>query len=129
MEDLLVRTWEQLAGRSTGPLTFRLVVQPLVAFFLGLRSGMKDAHHGRPFFLKTMIVDPTQRRALQREGWEEVGRLFILANIIDVIYQLIVFHWVYPIQSLIVGVLLAIVPYLITRGIANRIARRVHRKA
>jgi hypothetical protein len=129
MEDLLVRTWEQLVGREHGPLTFRLVVQPLVALFFGLRSGLRDAREGRYAYLKTALKDPSQRRALAREGWEDVGRLFVVAIAIDVIYQLIVFRWVYPVQSLIVAVVLAIVPYVIVRGLANRFARRSRLRA
>jgi hypothetical protein len=129
MEDILARTWEQLIGRQYGPLTFRLVVQPLVAVFFGLRSGLRDARERRPAYLHTALKDPSQRRELARQGWEDVGRVFVLAIAFDVIYQLIVFRWVYPVQSLIVGVVLAIVPYVIVRGVANRVARRSHLRA
>ena len=43
VEDMIARGWEQLVGRDHGPLTFRLVVQPLVAVFFALRSGLRDA--------------------------------------------------------------------------------------
>ena len=49
MEDIISRGWEALyAARIGGPLTFRLLIQPVVAVFLGIRSGLKDAKEGRP---------------------------------------------------------------------------------
>jgi hypothetical protein len=41
-----------------------------------------------------------------------------------VIYELIVYRWVYPGQALIVAVVLAIIPYLLVRGPVTRVARR-----
>jgi hypothetical protein len=41
----------------------------------------------------------------------------------DVIYQLLVFKTFYPAQALVVGLLLAFVPYLIIRGLVLRVAR------
>ena len=42
----------------------------------------------------------------------------------QVIYDVIVYRWVYPGQALIVAAVLAFVPYLMIRGPATRIARR-----
>ena len=59
----------------------------------------------------------------------DIGRLFILAVVLDCLYQLLEFRWVYPIQALIIGFVLAIVPYILIRGPANRLAnRRVARR-
>jgi hypothetical protein len=51
------------------------------------------------------------------------GRVFALAVVLDVVYQLYVLHFVYPLQSIAVAFLLAIVPYLILRGLVTRAAR------
>jgi len=48
----------------------------------------------------------------------------VIAIVLDVIYQIIMFHRVYPLQSLFLAFLLAIVPYLVLRGPVSRIARR-----
>jgi len=64
---------------------------------------------------------------LLREGWKSTARVFLLAVIMDVIYQLIVQHWIYPGEVLIVAVLLAIVPYLLIRGPVTRVAERWRR--
>ena len=42
---------------------------------------------------------------------------------LDVAYQLYVLHTVYPIQALAVAFILAIVPYLVLRGLVTRLAR------
>ena len=60
---------------------------------------------------------------------EDIGRVFIIAVVIDFIYQTIVFRWFYPSQALIVAAALAILPYLIFRGLLNRIGQRSHRRA
>ena len=125
MEDIISRGWDDLVARVGGPLTFRLVIQPAVAVFLAVRSGLKDAREGRPVFFWTMVLNPAERRYLLRQGWKDVGKLFIVAVVLDVIYQIIVLHGVYAGQLLIVATTLAIVPYLVVRGLTNRIAARI----
>jgi hypothetical protein len=41
MEQLLERIWHDLGGRVGGPLTFRLIIQPIVAIFLAVRAGFE----------------------------------------------------------------------------------------
>jgi hypothetical protein len=122
MEDVLARIWENLGGRVDGPLSFRLTLQPVMAAFFAIRAGLKDARRGRPAYFWTILTIPEERRALLHEGWKDVMKVFLLALGLDVVYQLIVFRWLYPFEMLIVAVLLACVPYLLIRGPANRIA-------
>jgi hypothetical protein len=51
------------------------------------------------------------RRELLREGWKDVAKVFIMAVIIDCIYQFIVLRWFYPGEVLLVGIILALLPY------------------
>jgi hypothetical protein len=125
MKEFLVRTWQDLVGRVGGPMTFRLILQPLVAAIIAVRSGLKDAREGRPAYFWAVFTDPDDRRRMLREGWKDVAKVFIMAVVIDFIYQLIVFRWFYPGQAVIVAVVLAIVPYLLIRGPVNRIVRRL----
>ncbi len=127
MDDLLTRLWENLGGRIGGPLTFRLILQPLVAAALAIRAGLLDARTGRQPYFWTILTNPAHRRDLLREGWKAVANVFAVAVVIDVAYQLIVFRWVYPGEVLIVAFLLACVPYLLIRGPANRIASAFRR--
>ncbi len=62
-----------------------------------------------------------------REAWKHVGKVFIVAIIVDVIYQFIVERWVYPFEAVMVGAVLAVLPYFIFRGLVNRILRRRYR--
>jgi hypothetical protein len=70
-----------------------------------------------------IVTDPIHRRELLRESWHDVARLFVVAVIIDMVYELIVFRWIYPGQALIVAAILAFPSYLLLRGPADRIAR------
>jgi hypothetical protein len=125
MDEVLARIWENLGGRVGGPMTFRIVLQPVVASVLAIRAGLLDARTGKPPYFWTILVSPADRRELLREGWKAVAKVFTLAMIIDVAYQVMVFRWVYPGELLLVAFLLACVPYLLIRGPANRIARGV----
>jgi hypothetical protein len=49
--------------------------------------------------------------------------VFVLAQVLDVVYQIIATRFVYPGEALVTAVLLAIVPYLVMRGLVTRIAR------
>jgi hypothetical protein len=127
MKDLLARVWMNLGDRVGGAMTFRIILQPTMAALLALRAGMKDAREGRPPYLWTVLTDPKQRADLLREGWKAIARVFLLAVVMDVIYQWIVFTWIYPGELLLVAILLAVVPYVLIRGPVNRIARQWRR--
>ena len=124
MDEILRRVWENLIGRSTGPINLRLLIQPSVAIFFAVRSGLKDAREGRPAFFWGVVFKPGHREELLKQGWKDVGKVFIAAMVLDAIYQLIVHRGVYVLEMLITATALAIVPYLLVRGPVNRIARR-----
>jgi len=128
MRDMLLRGWMNMIERVGGPMTFRIILQPAMATLLGVLGGIRDAHEGRPPYFWSLLTDPLQRADLLRAGWKAVARVFLLALIMDIIYQLIVQRWIYPLESLIVAILLAVVPYLLVRGPVNRIARLWLRK-
>jgi tryptophan-rich sensory protein len=50
--------------------------------------------------------------------------VFVLALILDVVYQIVATRFVYPGEAIITAVLLAIVPYLTLRGLVTRLARK-----
>ena len=109
-------------SRTTGPLKFRFLLQPLMSIFLAIRSGLKDSREGKPAFLWEFCEDPALRRELISECWKSVGKIFILAVVLDCIYQVIVLRWIYVFDALVVALFLAIIPYVIIRGPINRIA-------
>jgi hypothetical protein len=128
MKDMLARVWMNLGDRVGGPMTFRIILQPTMAALLALRAGLKDSRDGRPPYFWTVLTDAANRTDLLREGWKAIARVFLLAVIMDVIYQWIVARWIYPLEVVVVAILLAVVPYLLIRGPVNRIARRWRRK-
>jgi hypothetical protein len=121
MEDTLARIWHDLGGRIDGPLSFRLLIQPAVAAVLAIRAGWQDAKAGRAAYFWSVLTDADARRELLREGWKAVAKVFVLAAVLDAVYQILVFRWVYPTELLIVAFMLACAPYLLIRGTANRI--------
>jgi hypothetical protein len=128
MDHILARVWENLAARIGGPLSFRLVLQPLVATILAVHAGVQDARASRPPYFWSILTDAAHRRELLREGWKAVAKIFVLAVVIDTTYQVQVFRWIYPSELLIVAILLACVPYLLVRGPINRIAAAKNRR-
>lgn len=123
LQDLLNRVWSDLAARPSGPLHFRFLLQPLMAGILAVRHGIRDARVGRPPYLWAIMTDPAQRRSRFREGLTATARILALALLLDGIYQVIVLHAFYPGEALIVAVLLGLIPYLMLRGPADRLAR------
>jgi hypothetical protein len=121
VEEWLMSHWEELMGRPSGPLFFRLVLQPLVAAVLAIRAGRTDARERRRAFLWVFVREPEKRRMLLGEAWRDIGRLFLIGVGLDIVYQLIVLHGLRPVQSLIVATALAVLPYLVVRGLTNRI--------
>jgi len=123
MDDTLARIWEHLVGRLSGPLTFRLLLQPTMSSLFAVRDGLRDARAGRSPFLSTILSHPDDRRRLIREGLTAIGKLAVTAIVIDFVYQLIVFRRIYPVEAIDVAFLLAFIPYFVLRGPINRMAR------
>src|SRR5262245_59006455 len=128
MRDMLIRWWMNILDRFGGPMTFRVILQPTMAALLALRGGLRDAREGRPPYFWAVLTDSGDRAELLREGWKAIARVFVLAVVMDIIYQLIVVRWIYPFETLAIAILLAVVPYLLIRGPINRIARRWRRQ-
>lgn len=127
LNELLTTIWDMLIGRTMGPLQFRVILQPTMATILAIIAGLKDARAGQPPYLWAVFTDPAHRRYLIQGGWKDVRRVFFLVIVMDVVYELIVYQWVYPLQALLVAAVLAIVPYLIIRGPATRITAAIMR--
>ena len=89
-----------LIGRVDGPFTLRLLVQPTVAAILAIRAGLRDARENRPPYLWSIFTSPATRHDLLRQGLADVGKAFVVAVILDLTDQLIVYRWVYPGQAL-----------------------------
>jgi hypothetical protein len=112
------------AERLAGPLKFRLVLQPLMATFLATRHGLQDAKTGQAPYFWSVLTSAGERRALLAGGWKDVGKLYVLAVVLDGVYQFLVMRWIYPLDAIGVAGVLALVPYLLLRGLVTRLATR-----
>lgn len=121
LEDTLLRGWENFIGRTTGSMNFRFILQPTVAALLALRAGVRDSREGRPAFLWSVLTRGHDRKALLHDGFKDVGKVFVLAMILDSIYQVIAQGGIYALELLFTAVTLALVPYVLLRGPVNRI--------
>jgi hypothetical protein len=121
MEEVLGRAWNDLVGRLDGPMHFRLVVQPVVATFLAIGAGWADARGGRAIHFWTLAREPEKTGVALRNLWRIAGRIFVVAVVLDIFYQLAVLRWIYPLETLIVATMLALVPCMVVRACGNRI--------
>ena len=123
MEDSWMRLTENMVSRVSGPMHFRLFLQPVMATIFAVMAGLADAKAGKPPYGWTLLTDKQHRADMVKDGWKDVSKVFILAIVLDAVYQYIEQKFVYPGEVVIVAFLLAIVPYLIMRGLVTRLAR------
>jgi hypothetical protein len=122
--DYVLRSWQELLGRSSGPMKIRLVLQPLIVAVFGARAGLRDARAGRPPYFWSIFTAGRHRWSLIREGWGDAGRFFVAAVSLDLLYQFVVLRAIRPVEALIVVATIGILPYVLFRGLVNRIVRR-----
>lgn len=123
MDDFLTRIWEDLGARIGGPLTLRFILQPTMATLFAIRDGLRFAREGRSFLLWGGPEDPVERQAQLVATWRSIGKVFVLAIVLDGSYQWLVLNWLYPLEALIVAIAVAVMPYLAVRGLVNWLAR------
>jgi hypothetical protein len=125
VEDTLTRIWHEILARPSGPLAFRFYLQPFMATLMALRDGRKDATARRPPYLWALFTahDPRERRELLRDGWRGFRRIFLMALVVDLIYQIVVLKGPRPITGLLLAITFAVLPYLLLRGPFSRMFR------
>jgi len=123
LEDVVARALGDLVGRFGGPLSFRFLIQPTVSALIGIIAGVRDAQAGRPAYFFSIFTDTIHRAERLRECWGAVWKVFLVATILDIVYEILVFKTVYPGETLIVATVLTVIPYVLVRGPTNRITR------
>jgi len=119
-----VRFYDDLIGRTHGPMSFRFFLQPGMGLLMALRDGVKDARTGRrPYFWK-IFSDPAARRESLHEGVKATARILLLGLVMEVIYQYRVLGTFHVLEAINVIVILCFLPYLLLRGPINRLVRR-----
>ena len=117
------RLWGSMFQRESGPLSFRFILQPVMAAIVAIRDGIKDARAGRSPYFWTVASNSRERVGRLREGLIATARIILLGLVMDAIYQFLVFKTFYPAEAVIVALLLCFVPYLVIRGPVTRIAQ------
>ena len=121
--EMIGRGWDNFLARPNGSLSLRFYVQPTMASLLALRAGIQDAREGRRGYLWAVLTRSERRVQLLHDGWRGARTPFLLAIVLDLVYQLITARFVYPLELLFTATLLALVPYALLRGPFNRLAR------
>ncbi len=65
-----------------------------VAAIFAIRAGWRDAREGRPPYLWSVFTHAATRHDLLRQGWADVGKVFIVAVVLDLTYELFAYRWV-----------------------------------
>jgi hypothetical protein len=102
---------------------FRFFAQPLMAMLFAIRDGKRDAREGRCAYLWTFLTDRAQRRYLFESGWKGISKVFVLACVLDIAYQIMEWRRLKPLQVLLTAAVLAVIPYILFRGPINRLLR------
>jgi hypothetical protein len=127
MGDLITRIWHNLLERTEGPMHFRFLMQPLMSLIFAIKAALRDAKAGTVPYLWRFVYSKGTRTLIAKETWKDVGKIFIIGTILDIIYQMVVIFGLkteerfYPMESIIVAFALAIIPYVIFRGPVNRL--------
>jgi len=127
--ELFNRVVNNFIERTEGPMSLRFVLQPTMSLIFAVKAAIKDAKNNTVPFLWRFASSKDQKQEIAKEGWKDFGKIFIIGTILDIIYQLVVIFGLktqdkfYPLESLIVAFILAIVPYLLFRGPLNRVIR------
>jgi hypothetical protein len=88
-----------------------------MAGILGIRAGLRDAGKNKSFY-------SNRRCDLLRARGKDIASVFVFALILDVIYQLIALHTVYPGEAVLVAIVLGLAPYLLVRALVNCLTRK-----
>ncbi len=113
---------EDIPKRLAGPGRFRFILQPLIAAILGIRSGLGDARAGRPPYLWGVLFHRGVRGELVRTGLTTVANLLLMGILMDSIFQWVLLGASYPGAALVLGPVLIMAPYAISRALSNRLA-------
>jgi len=113
---------EELPQRFTGPGRLRFILQPMIAIVLGIRGGLADAKAGNPHYLLGLLFHAEHRKEYLRSGVAEIRNLLAAGIILDIVFQLILYHSVHPGAALVLAPILICIPYAVARPLTTRLA-------
>ena len=116
------RLWHDIFERPGGPMSFRFVLQPVMAAIAAFHDGFKDAIRGSAPYLKRLVSGSGDRTDLFSEAVLSTSRIILLGLAMDGVYQYTVLKTFYPGEMVVIALALAFVPYLLLRGPSSRLA-------
>jgi hypothetical protein len=117
--------FESIARDLGGKGQLRLILQPSMAVLLGLKFGIADAEAAKAPFWRRFLLEPNHFQTFKDSLWN-IALPFGLALAIDAFLQHLTLGRVRPLAMLLVGGLLVWLPFVVSRGFANRVWRRRH---
>lgn len=106
MDEIFSRVVEDMIARTTEQMWFRVVLQPSVATFFGLRAGREETFTDRSSKFKRAVRD--------------IGKMFAFGIALDAVFQWLVLKTFYPGEAILVGFLLVALPYCLFRELSIR---------
>ena len=68
MDEMWTRVGSQLIARVSGPMKFRVVLQPCMAAFFAIRAGLADAKDGKSPYFWGLFSDQGKHVAMLKNG-------------------------------------------------------------
>jgi hypothetical protein len=66
MDPIIARVAHNMVERVTGPMKFRLLLQPCMATFFAIRSGLQDAKECKPPYFWGLFTDKGERESMTK---------------------------------------------------------------
>lgn len=118
----------EVYGRASGPLHFRLFVMPTVITFFAIRAALRNGKAGTALFPRQFFKTKDRQRAIQGAA-RDIGKIVIVAIVLDTTYQLTQLRSFYLVQLVVVVIATTILPYLLARGITTLVLLALGRSA
>ena len=108
--------WAETVSRTAGPLALKALIQPLMVFALAVCHSIGIARSSRKPLLSGAIKCPATYQEQLLEGASVASLALFIAIGVGALYPYVVLTAFGPLQSLIMGILLACIPYVFGKG-------------
>jgi len=120
------RFFADLLARLSGPGRLRFILQPIAAILIARQDGTKDAVSGGLSSLGS-LNNLGEEPPGPSFWFASVRDLMVLATLLDLACQYLIFREIHPGAALLIGPILIAGPYIATRILTCRIVRALHR--
>ncbi len=107
-----------------GPGRLRFIIQPLVAILLGIRDGRRDAAAGAPPYVLAVLFAHGRRKEELSSALKSIVTPLIVGFVLSLIVQYYIFRSVRLWHAFVFGIAFIALPYVVARGLTNRLIQR-----